>query len=226
LTPKPVRRAGRALDTNSKGRLVRLLRRWPELSSDERLCLWRTVLEPGPVDWLGLLLALDVDLDLEIDSYGTTPLILVAQQRRPASLEFARRLIERGAALDTLADQGESALSYAASQNFGSMATLLLAAGADPRADGALVAPETARCWSGPELQGLLERGLSAEERARLPAPWPARWVEDDDGDSAEWIDVPAGRGGFRWIRNPFPGWLWIGPWPPPQPPPASEPPG
>jgi hypothetical protein len=203
--------------------LIRLLKRWPALWHDERLNLWYEVLcrgEANPrLDWLGLVFRLGADVNQELDGDGTRPLILVAARRRRASLEFAQRLIAWGADLDALNENGESALSYAASRNFGSMVALLLEAGADPRAGrGEMVAPATARCWASPEVQALLERGLSEAELAQLPAPWPGRWIEDFFEDCVEQIDVSDGRGGFHWIPNPYPGWLWIGSWVVPNP--------
>lgn len=224
MPPKPVRRAARAFQTHGKGRLLHLLRRWPALWRDETLGLWSLALEPGPVDWLGWLLSLDADPNQAADADGNTPLMRVAGRRLPASLDLARRLIGQGAALDNLNARGESALSWAASANFGSMLELLLSAGADPRAGrGEFVAPATARCWSSPELQRLLEQDLSAEERAELPPAWTPSWHDDLFGDCREWIDIPDGRGGFRWIRNPYPGWLWTGSWPPPSGPPSED---
>lgn len=226
---KPIRRAMRALKSGSKQRLIRQLRRWPALWQDERLDLWYEVLcrgEANPrVDWLGLVFRLGADVNQELDREGTRPLILVAARRRQTSLELARRLIAWGAKLDALNENGESALSYAANENFGSMVALLLEAGADPRAGrGEMVAPATARCWASPEVQALLERGLSEVERAQLPSPWKPRWHQDDMGvPEHEMIDVPDGKGGFAWIRNPFPGWLWIGPWPPTFLPPQAQ---
>ncbi len=172
------------------------------------------------VDFLPLLLERGFDPNARVPD-GNTALMGLAALRRRHHLARAAALMAAGADPNALNERGESALSYAANCNFGSMVQLLLTAGADVRAGhGEYVAPATARCWSGPRVQALLEASLDEAELARLPKPWASRWHFDsvEDVEDVE-VDVQEADGRWSWIRSPYPDFVWVGDWPPPGPP-------
>jgi len=97
----------------------------------------------------------------QVDKFGRTPLMIAARRDQR---DFARLLLDNGAAVDPTAGQ-QSALSYAAATGDLELARMLLAAHADPiHDDGDCLTPLAHAAQSGsPKMTALLlEHGASA----------------------------------------------------------------